>query len=110
MVTRYLVLCVWCLSCWGCSTQSTQRQQVLSKQSVEQGRTLFASLCAGCHGAHARGNVGPDLTVSQYKYGKQRSDIVSSILNGRPAGMPAFNSHLNQDQAAHLADFLLSLQ
>ena len=72
-------------------------------------RKLYVELCAGCHGIQARGGVGPDLTVSRFKYGKNRSAIKKSILDGRTGGMPAFGSHLKPEEAAALAEYLLSL-
>ena len=38
--------------------------------SVAEGKKLFASLnCAGCHGYGAKGNMGPDLTDTAWRYG-----------------------------------------
>lgn len=96
----------------GCTKQheqvsSDKRQDT---RSIEQSKKRFQELCAACHGKQAKGGVGPDLTVSHFKYGKNRSDIVMSIMNGRPGGMPSFGSHLKTDDAATLADYLLSLQ
>ena len=70
---------------------------------------LYAELCANCHGIQARGGVGPDLTVSRFKYGKNRIEIIKSILDGRTGGMPAFGSHLKPEEAAVLAEYLLLL-
>jgi len=70
---------------------------------------LYAELCAGCHGIQARGGVGPDLTVSRFKYGKNRPAIEKSILDGRIGGMPAFGSHLKPEETVALAEYLLSL-
>ncbi|SKA09050.1 cytochrome c oxidase cbb3-type subunit 3 [Trichlorobacter thiogenes] len=91
----------------GCSQQS--REPATARQTPITAVTLFAELCAACHGSQARGGVGPDLSASRYKYGKNRSAIIKSILDGRAGGMPAFGSHLKPEEAAVLAEYLLSL-
>ncbi|HXE94821.1 MAG TPA: c-type cytochrome [Dongiaceae bacterium] len=85
-----------------------------SAQTVETqiaaGRKLFGSLCKGCHGKEGRGDVGPNLTVSTYKYGKSKPEIIKTITGGRPGGMPAFSSQLDREQIESLAEFVLTLK
>lgn len=81
-----------------------------SHRTMEQAKKIYADLCASCHGQQARGGVGPDLTVSHFKYGRQQSEIEKSIMSGRAGGMPAFDRHLKPDEAAALATYVLSLQ
>lgn len=77
---------------------------------VAAGKRLFANLCASCHGEGAKGGVGPDLTVSTYKYGKSRLDITRTITEGRPGGMPSFSSQINREQVESLVEFVLTLK
>lgn len=77
---------------------------------IAAGKQLFANHCAACHGENAKGTVGPDLTVSQYKYGKTRIDIAKSISEGRPGGMPAFKGQINPEQVESLIEYVLSLK
>ena len=111
MRTAYLLTGVM-LFIVACSQQDNRpearikKQQTIDKSLSSQ---KFAELCAACHGARARGGVGPDLTVSRFKYGKDRASIEKSILEGRPGGMPAFGAHIKPEDAAALADYLLSL-
>lgn len=95
----------------GCSQQDNRPETRKQQQTpaVFQSSQKFAELCAACHGVRARGGVGPDLTVSRFKYGKDRASIEKSILEGRPGGMPAFGAHIKPEDAAALADYLLSL-
>jgi len=95
----------------GCSQQAapptaSNQQPAVATQAQKQ----YAELCAACHGVQARGGVGPDLTVSRFKYGKDKVSIEKSILAGRPGGMPAFGSHLKPEEARTLADYLIALQ
>lgn len=73
------------------------------------GAELYAHRCAMCHGADAKGGVGPDLTSAEYKYGKSREVVTESIANGRPNGMPGFTSQLSEDELKALTDYVLSL-
>lgn len=77
---------------------------------VAAGKKLFATLCVGCHGEGAKGGVGPDLTVSTYKYGKSRLDITKTITEGRPGGMPSFSSQVDKEQVESLVEFVLTLK
>ncbi|MBK5276785.1 MAG: c-type cytochrome [Desulfuromonadales bacterium] len=77
---------------------------------VAAGKQLFGNLCAACHGENGKGTVGPDLTASKFRFGKTRQDIAKSISEGRPNGMPAFNSQLNSEQVESLVEYILSLK
>lgn len=76
---------------------------------VAAGKELFASNCAACHGADAKGGIGPDLTAANYKFGNSHDAVVSSIRDGRPGGMPAYGNQLSGGQIEELAAFCLSL-
>lgn len=80
------------------------------KTYVAAGAQLYKNLCAACHGENFKGGVGPDLTVSTYKYGKSRSDVEKSISQGRPNGMPAFNSQINKEQVESLVEYVMTLK
>lgn len=77
---------------------------------VAAGKQLFATFCVSCHGESAKGGVGPDLTVSTYKYGKSRLDITKTITEGRPGGMPSFSSQIDKEQIESLVEFVLTLK
>lgn len=77
---------------------------------VAAGKKLYGNLCVGCHGEKGKGGVGPDLTVSKYKYGKERHDITKTISDGRPGGMPSFRNQVNPDEVKSLVEFILTLK
>ncbi|MDD2581530.1 MAG: c-type cytochrome [Desulfuromonadaceae bacterium] len=79
------------------------------EERAAAGRQLFGTLCVGCHGKSARGGVGPDLTVSTYKYGRSRLEITKTITNGRPGGMPSFGSRVDKEQIESLVEFVITL-
>jgi cytochrome c oxidase cbb3-type subunit 3 len=74
------------------------------------GKTLYASLCAMCHGAEGKGGIGPDLTAANYRYGKSEDAVEESIAKGRPNGMPGFGNQLSGRDIDNLAEFVTSLK
>src|SRR5712692_4626073 len=54
-----------------CRAQSTN-PLAGDPQAAETGRWTFRVLCAPCHGIHADGGRGPDLTRGAYSVGDQR--------------------------------------
>jgi cytochrome c oxidase cbb3-type subunit 3 len=77
---------------------------------IAAGKKLFGTHCTACHGEAGKGGVGPDLTASTYKYGKTRLDITRTISEGRPGGMPSFNSQFDKEQTESLVEFVLTLK
>ncbi len=88
--------------------QGTSAHKVDSYVAV--GKKLYGNLCASCHGEGGKGGVGPNLTISKYKYGKSRLDITKTISEGRPGGMPAFSSQTDKEQVESLVEFVLTLK
>ena len=76
---------------------------------MSQGQRLFMWMnCVGCH-AHGGGGMGPPLMDNKWRYGGRMEDIVYTILNGRPNGMPPFKGRVTEQQAWQLAAFVRSL-
>jgi cytochrome c oxidase cbb3-type subunit 3 len=78
--------------------------------SAPDAEQLYAAKCAMCHGADAKGGFGPDLTTTDYEYGKNREAVFHTISEGRANNkMPAFKDQLKRPEIYALADYLLSL-
>ena len=92
----------------GSAYQGSSGHKVESYVAV--GKNLYGTLCASCHGEGGKGGVGPNLTISKYKYGKSRLDLTKSISEGRPGGMPAFSSQIDKEQVEGLVEFVLTLK
>jgi cytochrome c oxidase cbb3-type subunit 3 len=76
---------------------------------LSQGQRLFGWMnCSGCH-AHGGGGMGPPLMDEEWIYGSRMEDIVTTILKGRPNGMPAFQGKITEQQAWQLAAYVRSL-
>lgn len=77
--------------------------------ALNEGRVLFNAFnCVGCH-AHGGGGIGPALMDSKWRYGGEPVQILASIMEGRPNGMPSYGGRLNVDQAWKIAAYVRSL-
>jgi cytochrome c oxidase cbb3-type subunit 3 len=78
--------------------------------AVSQGKRWFRWFnCSGCHGGGGGGDMGPPLSDDRWLYGHELSQVVASILQGRPNGMPAFAGRVSEEQAWQLAAYVRSL-
>ena len=78
--------------------------------AVSEGQRLFRFYnCSGCHGSFGGGGMGPPLMDDQWIYGSDPANIVGTVLEGRPNGMPSFRGKVNDDQALKLAAYVRSL-
>jgi cytochrome c oxidase cbb3-type subunit III len=76
---------------------------------ITQGGRLFRWYnCNGCHG-NGGGSIGPALMDDQWRYGGRIDEIHSSILEGRPNGMPAWRGKLTDQQAWQLSAYIRAL-
>ena len=83
-----------------------------SAEAADRGEELFASACAGCHGADAQGNQmmgAPNLTDDDWLYGSHAGAIRETILYGRQNEMPAQAERLSEDQIHVLAAYVYGL-
>lgn len=81
---------------------------VLSAQ-VDQGKALFRSNCAFCHGADAHGGRGPNLVSTPLAHGDSDDAIKTVIREGVPGtSMPAF-SEFTAQETAEIVAYLRSL-
>jgi cytochrome c oxidase cbb3-type subunit 3 len=78
--------------------------------AIAQGQQLFTWYnCAGCHGVHGGGGIGPPLTSDKLVYGSEPENIFDTIVKGRPRGMPSWGGRIPESQIWQLAAFVRSL-
>jgi len=65
---------------------------------IAYGKKEYAARCAACHGADAKGGIGPDLTRKEFKYGRTEQALTETIASGRPGGMPGFSNELSHEK------------
>lgn len=74
------------------------------------GARLFATYCAQCHGADAKGAPGfPNLTDNDWLWGGEPDTIVQTITNGRMGVMTPFDGVLSATEITDVANFARSL-
>jgi cytochrome c oxidase cbb3-type subunit 3 len=80
-----------------------------SRAAIADGKELFGQMnCTGCH-FYGGGGMGPALMSGYWRYGGQMDQIYASIAQGRPNGMPSWQSILQPTQIWELAAYVKSL-
>jgi cytochrome c oxidase cbb3-type subunit III len=81
-----------------------------NRWAIAQGQIYYMQFnCAGCHAPGAGGGIGPPLNDAEWIYGSEPEQVVASIAEGRPNGMPAFRGKINDTQMWQLAAYIRSL-
>ena len=76
---------------------------------ISEGKRLFESWnCSGCH-SHGGGGMGPPLMDNEWIYGSSPENIVATIVEGRPNGMPSFRGRIQKQQLWQLAAYVRSM-
>jgi cytochrome c oxidase cbb3-type subunit 3 len=76
----------------------------------KMGMRMFGNECAQCHGMDAKGSYGfPNLTDDDWIYGGDPASIKATLINGRRAAMPAWQSILGDQGIAEATEYLLQL-
>ncbi len=74
------------------------------------GHAIFTARCAPCHGDHAQGNVGPNLTDDYWLHGNKINDLFKTIKYGVAAkGMPTWEKQLSPKDISDVANYVKSL-
>jgi len=90
-------------------TESTTTKYANNAYALSAGKKLYNQMnCVGCH-FHGGGGIGPALMDDQWIYGSDPSQIFSTIVEGRPNGMPSFKSKLTNQQVWQLVAYVRSL-
>jgi cytochrome c oxidase cbb3-type subunit III len=77
--------------------------------ALSEGKRLFdAYNCAGCH-AQGGGSIGPPLMDDKWIYGSNPSNIYSTIIEGRPNGMPSFSDKIPDSQMWQIVAYVRSM-
>lgn len=66
-----------------------------NRWAVSEGKRLFTWYnCAGCHSPGGGGAMGPPLIDAEWIYGSRPAQVFSTIMEGRPNGMPSFHGRV----------------
>lgn len=87
----------------------TRNEYESNAYAVAQGQQLFRAYnCNGCH-SNGGGGMGPPLMDGKWIYGSDPANIVATILEGRPNGMPSFRGKIAEQQLWELAAYVRSM-
>ena len=77
---------------------------------LADGQSIFKERCAPCHGDHAQGVIGPNLTDDYWLHGGKIKQVFTTIKYGVAAkGMPTWENQLTPKQIADVANYVKSL-
>ena len=96
------------------SIDETNVTLVAYVSSLDNGKSIFNTNCAACHGESAGsmpGGVGPNLVDEYWIHCCDIKDLFKTIKYGVPAkGMISWESQLSPSQIQDVASYILSLQ
>ena len=77
--------------------------------AIGEGKKLYSQFnCSGCH-ANGGGAIGPPLMDDEWIYGSAAENIFSTVIEGRPQGMPAYGGRIPDYQLWQLVAYVRSL-
>ena len=77
--------------------------------ALTEGKRLYSAYnCVGCH-AQGGGAIGPALMDHRWIYGSRPEQIFSTIVQGRPNGMPAFGGRIPEQELWQIVAYVESL-
>ncbi|WP_104732057.1 cytochrome-c oxidase, cbb3-type subunit III [Helicobacter salomonis] len=80
-------------------------------QLVQKGETIFANMCAGCHGVDGKGQEGMAVNLAHYGTHVFLKEILDKGKKGHIGEMPSFAyRHFNDTQVRALAHYIQSLR
>ena len=76
---------------------------------LNEGKRLFTQYnCSGCH-FNGGGGIGPPLMDEKWIYGANSENIYSTIVEGRPNGMPSFRQKIPDNQVQQIVAYVRSM-
>jgi cytochrome c oxidase cbb3-type subunit 3 len=76
---------------------------------LAEGKRLYGAFnCNGCH-MNGGGGIGPALMDDKWIFGAEPEQIYSTIIEGRPNGMPAFGARVPSQQVWQLVAYVQAL-
>ena len=79
-------------------------------EAMQTGARMYATYCTVCHGSDARGAKGfPNLRDGDWLWGGESGTIKTTILQGRQANMPAWDSILGKEGVYNVTEYVRAL-
>ncbi len=105
-----LIICFTIFSFTIVSAQQTKNPYAGNQQAIKEGAEIFKKNCEACHGPGGKGDICPDLTKKNKKYGNSDSDLFATISKGRPGGMPNWDTSLGTDRIWKVVTYIRSIE
>jgi cytochrome c oxidase cbb3-type subunit 3 len=85
---------------------------VVSTSAAQSPGRVYASKCAGCHGADGKGLIAgtPDMSSAEWQGSRSDAQLFGSIKNGRGKLMPAWGKQLSDAQINALVGHIRGLK
>jgi aldose sugar dehydrogenase len=78
---------------------------------AQNGKTIYKTYCAGCHGALLQGNTATKLIKTDWKYGRDSGAMFRNIKFGiKSTEMIGFGKILKDDDINSLTNFIIAAQ
>ena len=98
------------LACGLSHAQTTDNPMAREPQVAAAGYAVFRIYCAPCHGIHAHGGRGPDLTRGIYHSGEKDADLFRTVSTGLPGTeMTSFASDISDDDIWRIVAYIRSV-
>lgn len=79
-------------------------------EAIRRGMRHFITFnCVGCHAPNGGGGMGPALSNSVFLYGGEPANILLSIHQGRPNGMPVWAPMMSHEMLWDLVAYIESI-
>lgn len=76
---------------------------------TSEGKRLYTQYnCIGCH-FNGGGGIGPPLMDEVWIYGQNSENVYSTIVEGRPNGMPSFRQKIPDHQVQQIVAYVRSM-
>ncbi|MFN7964898.1 MAG: cbb3-type cytochrome c oxidase N-terminal domain-containing protein [Acidobacteriota bacterium] len=99
------------LAAAGAITDDTLRGMQSNSAMMATAKATFAIRCVVCHGEHAEGKIGPNLTDRYWLHGGRLTDHFRTISEGVPEkGMISWKTQLAPAEMMSLAAYVGTLQ
>lgn len=99
------------LSAQGNMIDETNVTVITDEAAIEEGKEIYQTNCAVCHGKEGEGLVGPNFTDKYWLHGGSVNDIFSVIKYGVPEkGMISWKDQLRPAAIQKVSSYILTFQ
>lgn len=83
----------------------------MEEADLSEGKALFISKCAACHGQNGEGGVGPNFADQYWIHGGDIKSIFKTVKYGVPSkGMISWKSQMNPKEMQQVSSYIITLE